>query len=178
MNMRGVFLAMACGLWFGAAGNLQAESYTFTTSAGWAGHPAGVIGNADGTNAGARFYGSAGVALDPAGGVYVADGNAIRRMVKIGTNWVVTTLAGIGAMHGEADGTNTDARFNAPQGVVVDNATNIFVADTYNHSIRLITPIGTNWVVTTLAGSNTVSGVADGTNGAARFNRPYGIAMD
>jgi len=87
--------------------------------------------------------------------------------VLLGT---VTTLAGNGI--GFADGT-TDARFNDPRGVAVTSTGDIVVADTNNHSIRLVTPAG---VVTTLAGNGT-SGFVDGTGTAARFSLPNGIAV-
>src|ERR1041385_9236558 len=48
---------------------------------------------------------------------------------------------------------------------------NIYVADFGNHAIREIRPIGTNWVVTTIAGDGII-GSSDGTNSHARFNSP------
>jgi len=87
----------------------------------------------------------------------------------------VTTLAGSACLIGSADGTGAAARFNNPVGVATDSSGNLFVADRYNDTIRKITPAG---VVTTLAGSATVSGSADGTGSAARFSSPYGVATD
>src|SRR5205085_4667705 len=57
----------------------------------------------------------------------------------------------------------------------VDAAGNVFVGDTNNHTIRMITPGG---VVTTLAGLPGTSGTVDGTGTNARFNQPRGIAVD
>ena len=57
----------------------------------------------------------------------------------------------------------------------VDTAGNVFVADTYNHTIRKITPAG---VVTTIAGLAGSFGIADGSGGAARFNLPFDVAVD
>ena len=62
---------------------------------------------------------------------------------------VVSTLAGSAGVSGSADGTDSAARFNQPQGVAVDSAGNVYVADTGNQTIRKITPGG---VVSTLAG--------------------------
>src|ERR1017187_6363274 len=67
------------------------------------------------------------------------------------TPYTFTTLAGNNG-YGSADGTNSAARFAYPYGVVVDSATNVYVGDTINHTIRKMTPVGTNWVVRTLAG--------------------------
>jgi sugar lactone lactonase YvrE len=141
---------------------------------------AGLSGSADGTGAAARFSGPSGAAVDVAGNVFVADtSNDIIR--KITPSGVVTTLAGTAGLSGTADGTGAAARFNGPQGVAVDGAGNVFVADGSsvffggNNTIRRITPSG---VVTTLAGRAGFSGSADGTGAAARFNGPQGVAVD
>jgi uncharacterized repeat protein (TIGR03803 family) len=141
---------------------------------------AGVSGTNDGTGSAARFGLPWGVAVDSAGNLYVADfGNdTIRKVTPVGTNWVVTTLAGLAGNSGSADGTNNAARFYDPRGVTVDSATNLYVADCYNFTIRKVTPVGTNWVVTTLAGLAGNSGSADGTGSAARFDYPEGVAVD
>ena len=136
-------------------------------------------GTNDGTNANARFRTPRSTAVDTNGNVYVADGgNTIRKMTPVGTNWVVTTLAGLGDTSGTNDGTNSDARFYAPMGASVDSATNIYVADYVSHTIRKVTPVGTNWVVTTLAGLGGSHGTNDGTNSDARFFGPTGVAVD
>src|SRR2546422_530108 len=115
-----------------------------TTLAGLAGYS----GSADGTGSAARFYNPYGVATDSSGNVYVADNNnhTIRKITPAG---VVTTLAGLAGINGSADGTGSAARFNYPVGVATDSSGNVYVADTFNHTIRQITPAG---VVTTLAG--------------------------
>src|SRR5439155_12482847 len=76
---------------------------------------------------------------------------------------------------GSDDGTASAARFNVSPGVATDSSGNVYVADTYNYTIRKITPAG---VVTTLAGLAGFTGSADGTGSAARFNRPQGVATD
>jgi hypothetical protein len=78
---------------------------------------------------------------------------------------VVTTIAGQAGSPGSADGVGNAARFNHPSGMTVNNAGNIYVADTYNNTIRKLTPVGTNWVVTTLGGMSGIFGSADGTGG-------------
>jgi NHL repeat/Bacterial Ig domain len=93
---------------------------------------------------------------------------------KITPAGVVTTLAGGVGVTGTNDGPGTQARFHSPEGVVLDGAGNVYVADTANHSIRKVSPGG---VVTTLAGTPGTSGTSNGTGTAARFNSPYGLAV-
>lgn len=138
--------------------------------AGWPGGG----GSADGTGSAARFFGPTGVALDGSGNIYVAD-RANDTIRKIAPGWVVTTLAGLAGNHSGADGGGNAARFYRPHGVAVDGSGNVYVADTFNHTIRKITPGGT---VTTLAGLAGNSGSANGVGNAARFLQPQGVASD
>ncbi len=135
---------------------------------------AGLAGSADGTGAAARFDNPFGVAADGAGNIYVADaGNdTIRRITAAG---IVTTLAGKPGQFGSADATGAAARFDDPEGVAADGAGNVYVADTYNDTIRKITAAG---VVSTIAGSAGLSGSVDGVGDAARFYFPAGLAVD
>ena len=96
----------------------------------------GTAAFADGTGAGASFAYPSGVAVDSAGNVYVADylNNRIRKVSPAG---VVTTLAGSGTA-AFADGTGAGASFNNPQGVAVDSAENVYVADREISRIRKI----------------------------------------
>lgn len=153
----------------------RAQIYNWTTIAGSAGY-----GSVDGTNSAARFHSPTGIASDAQGNLYVADydNNEIRKLTPDGTNWVVTTIAGLPRAQGSADGTNEDARFYWPNGLGTDRFGNVYVADTYNFTIRKITPSGANWVVTTIAGTARNFGFADGTNGAAEFKFPYGAVVD
>jgi streptogramin lyase len=167
---------VVCALCWAQSLRGQDGLYEFTTIAGLAGKP----GSTDGTNDGARFNSPGDLTLDASGNLYISDilNHAIRRVSAQGTNWVVTTIAGSAGNHGYADGTNTDAQFYNPNGITIDHDGNLFVADHYNHTIRKISPEGTNWVVTTIAGVPLTHGSADGTNSDARFWSPTGIAVD
>ena len=142
--------------------------------------PAGVVstfagsteGYKDATGTAAQFDSPVGVAVDSSGNVYVADGNN-HRIRKITSAGVVSTLAGSGA-RGHHDAIVTEAEFNYPGGVAVDSSGNLYVADRNNHCIRKITPRG---VVSTLAGSGRL-GYKDATGTAARFEQPFGVAVD
>jgi sugar lactone lactonase YvrE len=138
----------------------------------FAGQP-GERGGADGASAEARFFYPFGIAIDRAGNLFVtdSDGHIIRKITPSG---VVSTFAGKLNVSGTSDGTGSDARFFRPQGVAVDGADNLFIADTANASIRKITPDG---IVSTFAGLSGQFGREDGTGDTARFEAPQGIAI-
>lgn len=142
-----------------------------TTLAGNAYVPSGAT---DGTGTGALFDNPQGITIDGAN-LYVcdADNNTIRK-VAIATR-VVTTFAGSPGVSGSNDGIGTAARFNGPFDITSDGI-NLYVSDTYNHTIRKIA-IATG-AVTTLAGSVGLAGSTDGIGTAARFNKPQGITTD
>jgi len=140
-----------------------APDRTVTTFAG------GSEGFADGTAAAASFNTPSGLALSKDGTLFVADtGN--NRIRKITPEGHVSTIAGDGTA-GYADGPAAQAKFNGPIGIAVDPRGNIFVADTYNDRIRLIT---TDGQVSTVAGQGT-PGYADGDRNVALFDSPCGI---
>jgi sugar lactone lactonase YvrE len=157
----------------GASAQTLYQPYSFTTWVGWAGH----AGSADGTNQTAQLSSPYAITLAPSGDFFVADQNN-QTIRKVTPDGVVTTVAGLAGRSGSADGTNGAARFLFPQGICVGPDGSVFVADTLNSTIRRIVSIGTNWVVTTIAGTPQSSGSADGTNSAARFKRPVGLAVD
>src|SRR5262249_53456214 len=110
---------------------------------------------------------------DRGGNVYVADtsNSTLRKITAAG---VVTTLAGAAGHPGSVDGTGAVARLDYPTGVAVDRAGNVYVADTNNCTIRVVTPVGE---VTTLAGTARMPDSTDGT-GAAGFRHPSGVTVD
>lgn len=140
----------------------------------WAG-TMNLVGAVNGPGNVATFYNPTGVAVDTAGNAYVADqyNHLIRKITSAG---VVSTLAGTAGVSGAANGTGTAATFNRPNSVAVDSAGNVYVADTGNGLIRLITPAG---VVTTLAGCwSNCSPYRDGPALSATFLAPMGLAVD
>jgi sugar lactone lactonase YvrE len=139
----------------------------------FAGSPGG-HGSADGPGGSAQFWAPFGIAVDAAGNVYVADSanNSIRKITPDG---VVRTLAGAAGHPGRADGLGSNARFRNPWSVAVDTAGNVYVADMSNDTIRKVTPDGQ---VSTVAGQAGMSGSADGFGPNARFNDPFGVAVD
>jgi len=146
------------------------RSWVVSTLAG-----TGIAGYQDSTVGGGgqpQFNGPEGVAVDPAGNVYVADQNN-HRIRKITPEGVVSTLAG--STEGFVDGAGTSARFNNPAGVAVDSSGNVYVADYGNHLIRKITPQG---FVSTLAGTAHKPGRTRGESTSAQFNNPHGVATD
>ncbi len=94
----------------------------------------------DGAAFEARFNGPIGVAIDATGRVIVADtyNDRIRAVQPDGR---VVTIAGDG-YSGAVDGPADQARFDTPCGVAVDRSGNIYVADTGNGSVRMISPAG------------------------------------
>jgi sugar lactone lactonase YvrE len=130
-------------------------------------------GSANGTGTSALFSGPKGISSDSVGNIYVAD-TANSQIRKISPAGAVVTLAGVLFGGGSTDGAGSIAQFRNPSAVTIDPAGNVFVADTFNNRIRMVTPAGE---VSTLAG-NSAQGSTDGTGSAASFKRPQGIAAD
>jgi hypothetical protein len=117
--------------------------------------------------------GVSGFALDSAGNAYVSE-TSLNTIEKIAADGTVTVFAG-SSTSGFADGMGTAAQFDRPIGIAIDAAGNLFVADTGNHTIRMITPAS---VVTTIAGVAGTSGSADGAAATATFTAPFALALD
>lgn len=137
-------------------------------------------GSVDGVGRDARFEGIQRMVFDRQDNLYVADTYSFT-IRKVTPDAVVTTLAGLAGNPGSADGAGSAARFGWPEGVAVDWAGNVYVADTISfnrgegHTIRRITPDG---IVTTLAGLAGTYGAIDGTGSAARFDFPRAVTTD
>ena len=121
------------------------------------------------------FNAPADVAVDQSGNLYVADAgdHTIRLITPAGD---VSTLAGLAGAPGSADGAGGAARFSAPEGVAVDGAGNLYVADSANSTIRKI--VLATRTVSTLAGLAGASGTSDGVGSSARFQFPSDLALD
>jgi sugar lactone lactonase YvrE len=150
---------------------IELSTREVSTVAGMAGANASV----DGVGGFARFNSPCGLALDAIGHLYVADrdNHTIRRVVL--SSKEVSTLAGVPGMSGNLDGTGAAARFAFPLDVESDATGNLIVADTGNHTLRLVTPTGG---VSTFAGFAGQVGSVDGIGSGARFYSPVAIAFD
>ncbi len=143
---------------------------TVTTFAG-----TGEPGAQDGATNTATFWGPAGLALDIAGNLYVADAlnHRIRRVAPDG---VVSTVAGGGpggmGEGGFVDGPALQARFRLPKGIALGHDGAIYVSDTDNHRVRRIA----DGQVSTYAGTGE-TGEKDGPRGEATFLSISGIAL-
>ncbi|MEQ7801043.1 IPT/TIG domain-containing protein [Pedobacter sp. ASV1-7] len=111
-------------------------------------------------------------AVDRNGNIYVVDNGAnLIRKIDLSNN-TVSTLAG-SSTAAFLDGQGTNARFNVPTGIAVDDDGYVYVADAANHAVRKISPTG---MVTTLAGNGT-AGIIDGEWPNVRMNRPTAVCM-
>lgn len=130
-------------------------------------------GSTNGPAISALFSTPAAIVADSRSNLYVADSqnHTIR---KIGPDGLVSTFAGHAGTPGSDDGSGTQAKFDTPSGIAMDLAGNVFVSDTGNHTIRMITGAG---VVTTIAGVAGQSGFTNGIGTNARFNSPLGMVV-
>jgi sugar lactone lactonase YvrE len=155
---------------------------TVTTFAG----TPGLQGTADGTGAAARFYFPTAIVRDAAGNLYVTDsysdfipGGSVgfSTIRKITSDGVVTTIAGSPSQRGFHDGVGGSALFDfgGGGGLTLDTNGNLYVADTFNAVIRVVTPAG---VVSTIVGSPGQLGNNDDNGSNARFIQPSGIILN
>src|SRR5579863_3481724 len=146
---------------------MAAQTYTVSTVAGGSPAPA----TAAATSLALGVLGR--VATDPAGNVYFS---ALHSVYKLDSSGTVTRVAGNGRPGFSGDGgPATRAQLNSPQGVAVDTAGNIYVADTGNERIRLVS----GGVISTFAGNGTPGSAGDfGDPTQAQLHVPIGLALD
>lgn len=139
----------------------------------------GELGFQDGSAEEALFSFPYGMAKDKDGGLIIVD--SYNNRIRLLKGEQVTTLAGTSDkkddygfyLGGFADGAALEARFNRPRGAVVDSNGNIFISDSGNNCIRIITA----GKVYTFAGTSK-AGYTDAAGSKARFHLPSGMAMD
>src|SRR6201987_3584205 len=122
----------------------------------------------------------AGLAIDAAGNLFIAD-TLNNRIRKVDTNGNITTVAGSedpgSPAFGGDNGLATSARLAFPGGVAVDRNEDLFIADTSNGLVRRVD--GTTQIITTYAGSQTAAaGRPSGAATGAGFAQPVGVAVD
>jgi sugar lactone lactonase YvrE len=126
----------------------------------------------------AGLFNPHGVTVDASGNIYIADtGNNRIRMVTRSTG-IVTTVAGDGSYGYKGDGGQaTSTGLLNPYGVAVDASGNIYIADTGDYRIRLVT--SSTGIITTVAGDGTAGYKGDGGQAtSAGLTYPYGVAVD
>ncbi|MFM7079373.1 MAG: NHL repeat-containing protein, partial [Bacteroidota bacterium] len=140
---------------------------TVTTIAG-----IGTFGVTNGIAALAQFGFPAGITVTPDGSIIYVSDRMTSTIRKI-ENGTVTTFAGSVYNPGSSDGQGLSAKFDHPNGLTLDAAGNILVADEFNNKVRKITPGG---FVTTFAGSGAF-GSTDGPATSASFKNPWGVCV-
>jgi sugar lactone lactonase YvrE len=146
---------------------------TISTVAGTGGSQG--YGGDGGAATAAKMMAPFGVALDSSGNLYIADFYGWIREVTASTG-VISTIGGNGSVGYTGDGgPATAAQFYFPVGVAVDLSGNVYVADSNNGAVRMIS----NGTISTVAGNGTLSYTGDGGLATfAEFSQISSIAVD
>ncbi|MHB8217992.1 MAG: NHL domain-containing protein [Candidatus Sulfotelmatobacter sp.] len=149
---------------------------TITTIAGIAGSC--TFGGDGGKGTLANLYYPSGVAVDSFGNLFIGDNNNCRvRKVILSTD-IISTYAGSGTCGYSGDGGGaTSAELYTPEGVAVDTAGDLFIADTSNYVIRKVTK--STGKISTVAGNHTAGFSGDGGLAtSAQMNQVFQLAVD
>ena len=122
------------------------------------------------------------IAIGPDGSLYYTDGGDARfggnhRVRRVGSNGIVTTIAGTGVSGFTGDGGPArSAQFRSVSGVAVDAGGNVYIADALSARIRKVDPSG---MITTYAGNGQAGAAGDGGPAvSAQLNFPTGMVVD
>ena len=141
---------------------------------------AGILGDGGPATA-AEVWNPAGAWVDGAGNLFIADGGNNRIREVSAATGIITTVAGKGTEGYLGDGGPAlDAELDAPNGVSVDGAGNLYIADYYNYRVRKVSVVSGISTITTVAGNGSRSGPG-GDGGpalSAQLNLPLGTAVD
>jgi uncharacterized protein (TIGR03437 family) len=170
----GIAVDAAGNLYIADQGNNRIRKVSGRVIATVAGNGTAGFSGDGGPATAAQLSNPAGIAVDSAGNLYIAD--SYNQRIRKVSGGVITTVAGSGTFGLIGDnGPATSAWLNFPQGVAVDAAGNLYIADTYNNRIRRVS----NGVITTVAGNGTPALSGDnGPAASAALNQPQGIAVD
>ena len=157
---------------FSCLKNANAQSYNINT---FAGNGDTILGDGSAATA-ADLSTPTGVAIDAAGNVYIADYHN-QRIRKVSPSGIISTFAGNGIQGYSGDGSAaTAAELSYPNGVAIDAAGNLYIADRSNNRIR---KVNTSGIISTFAGNGAAGYSGDGSSATvAELNNPYGVATD
>ncbi len=174
MNALSAAILLTC---FASPRVVLAQGFTISTVAGNGQY---VFSGDGGQATTAQLFYPAGLAIDAAGNLYIADaGND--RIRKVSTNGIITTVAGNGIRGFSGDGgPATDAALqieylNPTSGLAVDLAGNLYIADSWNNRVRKVSNSG---IITTIAGGGGSSYGDGGLATNAKVIDPAGLAFD
>jgi sugar lactone lactonase YvrE len=127
-----------------------------------------------GPAANSALYIPSGVAVDGAGNIYIADsGNGV--VEKVTPAGMLSIVAGTGTNGAPTPGPATSSNLWGPQGVAVDGAGNVYIADSGNSVVEKVTPAG---VLSILAGTGTYGAPTPGPATSSELGAPMGLAVD